>query len=83
MLADRRATWRGIASEVAIDVVGLGWLGTRAPHAAALVDFHSRVLGLRMAHAKPRFWAFTLPDGHNVEIFDLTTPARTTLTPVR
>jgi len=59
-----------------MDIVGLGWLGTRTSRAAALVDFYSRVLGLRMAHEEPGFWVFTLPDGHNVEVFDVSHPGK-------
>jgi catechol 2,3-dioxygenase-like lactoylglutathione lyase family enzyme len=59
-----------------MDIVGLGWLGTRTPRAAALVDFYSRVLGLRVAHEEPGFWVFTLPDGHNVEVFDVNHPGK-------
>ena len=53
-----------------MDIISLGWLGTRTPDAAALADFYSRVLGLRLTHEEPGFWVFTLPDGHNVEVFD-------------
>ena len=53
-----------------MDIVGLGWLGTRTPDAPALVDFYARVLGLRMTHEEPGFWVFTLPDGYHVEVFD-------------
>jgi catechol 2,3-dioxygenase-like lactoylglutathione lyase family enzyme len=60
-----------MTQEVNMDVVGLGWLGTRTRDAASLVDFYSRVLGLRLTHEEPGFWVFTLPDGHNVEIFDV------------
>jgi catechol 2,3-dioxygenase-like lactoylglutathione lyase family enzyme len=58
-----------MASEVDMDVVGLGWLGTRTRNAASLVDFYSGVLGLRLTHEEPGFWVFTLPDGYNVEVF--------------
>jgi catechol 2,3-dioxygenase-like lactoylglutathione lyase family enzyme len=56
--------------EVVMDVTALGWLGTRTQDGPALADFYSRVLGLRLTHAEPGFWVFTLPDGHNVEVFD-------------
>jgi catechol 2,3-dioxygenase-like lactoylglutathione lyase family enzyme len=55
--------------EVVMEVMGLGWLGTRTRDAEALVDFYSRVLGLRLTHQEPGFWVFTLPDGSNVEVF--------------
>jgi catechol 2,3-dioxygenase-like lactoylglutathione lyase family enzyme len=53
-----------------MEIVGLGWLGTRTPHANALVDFYVRTLGLRLAYEEEGFWVFTLPDGRNVEVFD-------------
>lgn len=53
-----------------MDIISLGWLGIRTHDAAALADFYSRVLGLRLTHERPGFWVFTLPDGHNVEVFD-------------
>src|SRR5436190_24072012 len=53
-----------------MDIVGLGWLGTRTQDASGLVDFYSRVLGLRLMHEEPGFWVFTLPDGCHVEVFD-------------
>jgi catechol 2,3-dioxygenase-like lactoylglutathione lyase family enzyme len=52
-----------------MDIVGLGWLGTRTGNAPALVDFYARVLGLRLTHEEPGFWVFTLPDGYQVEVF--------------
>jgi catechol 2,3-dioxygenase-like lactoylglutathione lyase family enzyme len=57
--------------EVVMEVMGLGWLGTRTRDAEALVDFYSRVLGLRPTHQEPGFWVFTLPDGNNVEVFGM------------
>jgi len=53
-----------------MDIVSLGWLGTRTPEATELAGFFSRVLGLRLTHERPGFWVFTLPDGHNVVVFD-------------
>jgi catechol 2,3-dioxygenase-like lactoylglutathione lyase family enzyme len=54
----------------AMDIVGLGWLGTRTPHAGEMADFYREVLGLRPTHEEPGFWVFTLPDGCHVELFD-------------
>ena len=59
-----------MVSDRPMDIVGLGWLGTRTPDARALVDFYARVLGLRLTHEEPGFWVFTLPDGYHVEVFD-------------
>jgi catechol 2,3-dioxygenase-like lactoylglutathione lyase family enzyme len=61
---------------VAMDVMALGWLGTRTPHARALADFYANVLGLRATHTEPGFWVFTLPDGNNVEVFDPAYPGK-------
>lgn len=52
-----------------MDVVGIGWLGTRTRHATALVEFYRTVLGLPLAHEEPGFWVFTTPDGRNIEVF--------------
>jgi catechol 2,3-dioxygenase-like lactoylglutathione lyase family enzyme len=54
-----------------MQVLGLGWLGTRTRRASALADFYSHVLGLPLTHHEPGFWVFTLPDGQNVEVFDV------------
>jgi catechol 2,3-dioxygenase-like lactoylglutathione lyase family enzyme len=59
-----------------MEITGLGWLGTRTSDAEALVDFYSRVLGLRLTHEEPGFWVFTLPDGHNVEVFGADHPGK-------
>jgi catechol 2,3-dioxygenase-like lactoylglutathione lyase family enzyme len=56
--------------DVVMDIVGLGWLGTRTRNAAALAAFYQDVLGLRPTHTEPGFWVFTLPSGYNVEVFD-------------
>jgi catechol 2,3-dioxygenase-like lactoylglutathione lyase family enzyme len=55
---------------VVMEIIGLGWLGTRTRDASALADFYGKVLGLPLAHQEEGFWVFTLPDGHNVEVFD-------------
>lgn len=65
-----------------MDVIGLGWLGTRTHDAEALADFYANVLGLRLTGARPGFWCFTLPDGRNVEIFGPEHKAHFTTGPV-
>jgi catechol 2,3-dioxygenase-like lactoylglutathione lyase family enzyme len=52
-----------------MEIIGLGWLGTRTFHAAALAQFYGEVLGLPLSHEEPGFWVVTLPDGRNVEVF--------------
>jgi catechol 2,3-dioxygenase-like lactoylglutathione lyase family enzyme len=59
-----------------MEIRSLGWLGTRTGEAAALADFYARVLRLRLTHQEPGFWVFTLPDGHNVEVFDTGYPGK-------
>ena len=54
-----------------MEITSLGWLGVRTRNADALADFCSRVLGLRLAHEEPGFRVFALPDGSNVEVFDV------------
>lgn len=52
-----------------MDVTGLGWLGTRTPHAEKLARFYEDVLGLNLVYTEPNFWVFELPDGRKVEVF--------------
>jgi catechol 2,3-dioxygenase-like lactoylglutathione lyase family enzyme len=52
-----------------MDVIGLGWLGTRTVHAQRLAHFYEAVLGLQLVYTEPGFWIFELPDGHHVEVF--------------
>jgi catechol 2,3-dioxygenase-like lactoylglutathione lyase family enzyme len=59
-----------------VEIMGLGWLGTRTRHAAALADFYREVLGLRLVLHEPGFWVFKLPDGYNVEVFDVDRPGK-------
>jgi catechol 2,3-dioxygenase-like lactoylglutathione lyase family enzyme len=59
-----------------MEVVALGWLGTRTANAAALADFYERVLGLPLVHQEPGFWVFKLPSGYNVEVFDAANPGK-------
>jgi catechol 2,3-dioxygenase-like lactoylglutathione lyase family enzyme len=54
---------------VIMQIIGLGWLGTRTARADALVDFYRHVLGLPVTHQEEGFWVFALPDGRNVEVF--------------
>jgi len=53
-----------------MEIVGLGWLGTRTPHAQEMAAFYRDVLGLSPTVEEPGFWVFTLPSGYHVEIFD-------------
>ncbi|MEV6235473.1 VOC family protein [Lentzea sp. NPDC051838] len=52
-----------------MEITGLGWLGTKTPHAKELADFYQQVLGLPLTHHEQGFWIFELPDGRNVEVF--------------
>ncbi len=61
---------------VAMDVVGLGWCGTRTEHGAELAAFYRDVLRLRPVHQESGFWVFQLPDGSRVEVFDADTPGK-------
>ncbi len=59
-----------------MDVVGLGWCGTRTEHGAELADFYREVLQLPLVHQEPGFWVFRLPDGTHVEVFAADTPGK-------
>ena len=59
-----------------MEIRSLGWLGVRTANADALADFYSRVLGLRLTHEEPGFRVYRLPDGSNVEIFDVDRPGK-------
>lgn len=52
-----------------MDIIGLGWTGTRTGSAAQLARFHEQVLGLGIVHTEPDFWVFELPGGEHVEVF--------------
>jgi catechol 2,3-dioxygenase-like lactoylglutathione lyase family enzyme len=52
-----------------MEIVGLGWTGTRTERAEELAQFYENVLGLRRVQSEPGFWVFELPDGHHVEVF--------------
>lgn len=59
-----------------MNVVGLGWSGTRTEHAAEQARFYEHVLGLPPVHVEPGFWVFRLPDGCHVEVFSPEYPAK-------
>jgi catechol 2,3-dioxygenase-like lactoylglutathione lyase family enzyme len=59
-----------------MEIIGLGWLGTRTRHASALADFYGKVLGLPLTHHEKGFWVFGLPDGRKVEVFDEDYPGK-------
>ena len=46
-----------------MEVVGLGWCGTRTAHGAELAAFYRDVLRLPLVHHEPGFWVFRLVDG--------------------
>jgi catechol 2,3-dioxygenase-like lactoylglutathione lyase family enzyme len=52
-----------------MDVQQLGWTGTRTDRGEELAHFYQDVLGLRLVHTEPDFWAFQLPNGSHVEVF--------------
>lgn len=59
-----------------MEIVALGWLGTRTRNAQELADFYQRVLGLPLVLHEPGFWVFKLPTGYNVEVFDTANPGK-------
>ena len=59
-----------------MEIVALGWLGTRTRKAQELADFYERVLGLPLVLHEPGFWVFKLPSGYNVEVFDAGNPGK-------
>jgi catechol 2,3-dioxygenase-like lactoylglutathione lyase family enzyme len=59
-----------------MDVMGLGWCGTRSAQADELADFYQHVLKLNLVYTEPGFWVFTLPDGRNVEVFSADYPKK-------
>lgn len=52
-----------------MEIIGLGWLGTKTKHARELARFYGEVLGLPLTHHEEGFWISALPDGRNVEVF--------------
>ena len=59
-----------------MEVVGLGWCGTRTDRGAELADFYREVLRLPLVHEQAGFWVFQLPDGTHVEVFAADTPGK-------
>jgi catechol 2,3-dioxygenase-like lactoylglutathione lyase family enzyme len=59
-----------------VEIVALGWLGTRTRNAQELADFYQRVLGLPLVLHEPGFGVFKLPTGYNVEVFDTANPGK-------
>jgi catechol 2,3-dioxygenase-like lactoylglutathione lyase family enzyme len=57
-----------------MDVLGLGFVGTRTAKAAELARFFQEVLRLEVDRAEPDFWVFKLPDGSKAEVFGADTP---------
>jgi catechol 2,3-dioxygenase-like lactoylglutathione lyase family enzyme len=52
-----------------MELLKIGWLGTRTGHAAEMADLLQTVLGLRLVHRDLDMWVFQLPDGSKVEVF--------------
>jgi predicted enzyme related to lactoylglutathione lyase len=52
-----------------MEVIGLGWSGTRTERAGELARFYQEVLGLQLEEREPALWAFRLADGRKVEVF--------------
>ena len=59
-----------------MDIVGLGWSGTRTERAEDLARFYEAVLGLELVHEEQGFWVFELPDGSHVEVFGREYPGK-------
>jgi catechol 2,3-dioxygenase-like lactoylglutathione lyase family enzyme len=52
-----------------MQVIGIGWLGTRTGHFAEMVHFATDVLGLTPSVDQPDLAVFKLPDGDEFEVF--------------
>ena len=52
-----------------MEIIKLGWVGTRTEQAEATVAFFRDVLGLRPEALGPGFWLLMLPDGSKIEVF--------------
>jgi glyoxylase I family protein len=52
-----------------VNVLKIGFVGTRTDRPQAMADFLERVLGLRPTHSGDDMWAFELPDGSIAEVF--------------
>lgn len=52
-----------------MELLKIGWLGTRTDKGAEMADLLQTVLGLRLVHRDLDLWVFQLPDGSKVEVF--------------
>jgi catechol 2,3-dioxygenase-like lactoylglutathione lyase family enzyme len=52
-----------------MNLLKIGWAGTRTEHAQEMVDFIERVLGLEFYRRDGEAWKYELPDGSKVEVF--------------
>lgn len=52
-----------------MELLKIGWLGTRTGNAEEMADLLQTVLGLRLVHRDLDMWVFQLPDGSKVEVF--------------
>ena len=52
-----------------MELLKIGWVGTRTENPEAMADFFGRVLGLRFSHADQDTWVYQLPDGSKAEVF--------------
>jgi catechol 2,3-dioxygenase-like lactoylglutathione lyase family enzyme len=52
-----------------MELLKIGWLGTRTGKAAEMADLLQTVLGLRLVYTDLDMWVFQLPDGSKVEVF--------------
>ncbi len=52
-----------------MELLKIGWLGTRTDRGAEMADLLQTVLGLRLVHRDLDLWVFQLPDGSKVEVF--------------
>jgi catechol 2,3-dioxygenase-like lactoylglutathione lyase family enzyme len=57
-----------------MEIIKLGWVGTRTERAEPTVAFFRDVLGLRLEPQQRGFWVFKLPDGTRVEVFGADSP---------
>jgi hypothetical protein len=52
-----------------VQVLKLGWVGTRTDEGASMADFVGGILGIPFLHGGDDLWVFQLPDGAKVEVF--------------
>ena len=52
-----------------MEIKGLAWAGTRTAEYDATVRLFREVLGLRVAHERPDFAVFLMPNGDAAEVF--------------